>query len=149
MLRTATCLSIASSMLLACAAAPTALAANAARYSVTVVRVSHLQQLRPLRAVITGRTKVQDLYRDMMAIPVQPKPFIYMCPLDNGVSYRVSFDLGGRIVNSHVDGSGCRFIHLTGQKVLWAAGNAAEPFWTLFGTLLGLSPQALRGGPPY
>lgn len=115
-------------------------------YTVTVDRVSAIRHLRPLRRVITGQTQVMRLYDDMMRVPAKPRPWIYMCPMDVGVSYRLTFDLGGRIVNAHADASGCRFIHLAKNRVLWASGTQGDTFWSDLGQILRLTPEELRSG---
>ena len=128
-----------------CGAATPAAQAAAPLYKVTILRDGASRNLPPLRAALTGKSAVLALYRDVYAVKPAPRPFIYMCPLDLGVSYRLTFDLAGKITSVDVDGSGCRFIHLPGGKELWSSTPSGDAFWADLGRILRLSPVQLRG----
>ncbi len=137
-------------VLLGGCAAPSAFGtakASAPAYAVTITRESSLRHLPFLSRTVREKATVLALYRDMEDVKPVPKPFIYMCPADFGVSYRLTFDLGGKVLHAMADGSGCRFIQIGKNIRLWSAGPSGAAFWAELGKILSLSGQQLEAAP--
>jgi hypothetical protein len=119
--------------------------AQAPSYELTIVRESSVQHLAPLRRVIRDPKTVRKLYAAMLSVKPEPRPFIYMCPVDLGVSYTLTFNLAGKAVQATADGSGCRFIRVQGRGTLWSARKSGDAFWSEMGQILRMTPAELRG----
>jgi hypothetical protein len=97
---------------------------------------NHMTYGAPATATVTDAAQVQKVAAQLCSLPAMPSGTI-SCPMDLGVSYRLTFaDVQGRGVIT-VGAAGCQVVNGAGRGARTLAQD--QGFWTTLGTAMGLA----------
>ncbi len=80
-------------------------------YTAHIIRSPGFSSLSPLDQTYTQSAPIQQLYRDILAMPVYSVAGIHSCPLDDNIQYSLAiFANGVEVLDATADGSGCEIL---------------------------------------
>ncbi len=82
-----------------------------ASYTAHIMRSPGFSSLLPLDQTYTQSAPIQQLYQDILAMPVYSVTGIHSCPLDDNIQYSFAiFAHGVEVLDATADGSGCKIL---------------------------------------
>ncbi len=82
-----------------------------ASYTAHIIRSPGFSSLAPLDQTYTQSAPIQQLYQDILAMPVYSVTGIHSCPLDDNIQYSIAiFAHGVEVLDATADGSGCKIL---------------------------------------
>lgn len=112
--------------------------------SVQIIR--NVKSMKPLNVTISNSNMARKLYNDIRALKPFPNGSM-SCPADFGVNYTLKFKNGSRnVLTANADPNGCREVHVSTGKNVWAVNQTGQRFWTDLTKSLGLKNVSDLGG---